>query len=156
MLKRLFCSHDYCWNSNTFGDAINGCDGKRTILKCSKCGKYKAIGQMLVPALNAPEYTSDGYHSFEELYLHRMVLFAAICKKNKSICWKSKKRHDDTMYDNYFIVGIDTPKGQFTYHYHLKHWNMFDVKELDHAPVWDGHTSDDVIRLLHLVDYFEG
>ena len=90
MLKRLFCSHDYRWNSNTFGDAINGCNGKRTILKCSKCGKYKAIGQMLVPALNAPEYTSDGYHSFEELYLHRMVLFAAICKKNKSICWKSK------------------------------------------------------------------
>ena len=37
------------------------------------------------------------------------------------------------MYDNYFIVGIDTPNGQFTYHYHLKHWNMFDVKELDHA-----------------------
>ncbi|WP_249685952.1 hypothetical protein, partial [Bacillus velezensis] len=74
------------------------------------------------------------------LYLHRMVLFAARCKKNKSISWKSKKHHDDTMYDNYFIVGIDTPNGQLTYHYHLKHWNMFDVKELDNAPAWDGHT----------------
>ncbi|MFW7187330.1 hypothetical protein [Lysinibacillus sp. BNK-21] len=152
MLKQLFCSHDYNWDSNIFGDAINLFNGKRTILKCSKCGKYKTVGQLLVPAQNAPQYTSDGYHSFAELYNHRMILFAVICKKNKSMCWKSKKHHDDTMYDNYFIVGIDTPNGQFTYHYHLKHWHMFDVKELENAPNWDGHTSDDVVRLLHLVD----
>ena len=28
--------------------------------------------------------------------------------------------------------------------------NMFDVVELDRAPEYDGHTSDDVTRLLSL------
>ncbi|WP_249661743.1 hypothetical protein, partial [Lysinibacillus fusiformis] len=68
MFKQLFCSHEVRWDSNALSAAINACNGKRTILKCSKCGKYRAISQMLVLALNAPEYTSDGYHSFEELY----------------------------------------------------------------------------------------
>lgn len=57
------------------------------------------------------------------------------------------------MYDDYFIVGINTPKGQFTYHYHVDYWNMFDdIQEISNAPKWDGHSSDDVTRLLSLTD----
>lgn len=54
------------------------------------------------------------------------------------------------MFDNYFIVGISTSKGMFTYHYHLENWNYFDVPELEFAPAWDGHTANDVIRLLDI------
>jgi hypothetical protein len=51
------------------------------------------------------------------------------------------------MYDGMFIVGIDTPKGQATYHYDIDpYWDMFDVKELDKAPEWDGHTPDQAIE----------
>lgn len=28
---------------------------------------------------------SDGYHSFNELYEHRMILFSIICNQNKAI-----------------------------------------------------------------------
>ena len=49
------------------------------------------------------------------------------------------------------IVGINTPEGYFTYHYHLNHWDKFQVRELPNAPAWDGHTSDDILRLYSLL-----
>lgn len=94
---------------------------------------------------------SDGYHTFEELYNHRMILFSVICNTYSDKAWKSKLHYDGTMYDNYFIVGITTPEGDFTYHYHLDNWNKFQVRELSNAPKWDGHTSDDILRLYSLL-----
>lgn len=99
---------------------------------------------------------SDGYHTFESLYYQRCVLFAFICNQNKTLAWKSKKHSDGTMYDNYFIVGINTPNGQYTYHYDLKYWYYFNVKELENAPEWDGHTEYDCFdRLFSLLDFLE-
>jgi hypothetical protein len=90
--------------------------------------------------------TSDGYHTFNELYHHRAVLFSVIVANHRGIAWKSKRHHDGTMYDGMFIVGIDTPDGQATYHYDVDpYWDMFDCEELDRAPEWDGHTPDDAI-----------
>lgn len=94
---------------------------------------------------------SDGYHTFNELYNHRMMLFAVICNTYKDKAWKSWKHHDGTMYANYFIVGVTTKEGDYTYHYHRSHWDMFQVKELDFAPEWDGHKPEDITRLLSLV-----
>lgn len=95
---------------------------------------------------------SDGYHTFDELYYHRMMLFSVICNTYKDKAWKSWKHDDGTMYDDYFIVGIDTEEGQYTYHYHKDNWDMFEVKELEYAPVWDGHKPKDITRLLTLLD----
>ena len=93
---------------------------------------------------------SDGSHTFNELYYHRMMLFAVICNTYKDVAWKSWVHDDGTMYADYFIVGVVTPEGDYTYHYHKDHWDTFDVKEVDKAPKWDGHTSDDITRLLSL------
>ena len=91
--------------------------------------------------------TSDGYHTFNELYHHRAILFSVICNERPEVAWKSKRHHDGTMYDGMFIVGIDTPEGQATYHYDIDpYWNLFRVKELELAPEWDGHTSGEAIR----------
>lgn len=90
---------------------------------------------------------SDGYHTFEELYYHRMILFSLICKAHKDKAWKSKQHHDGTMFDGYFIVGIDTPQGRYSYHYDLQYWDDFDVKELERAPEYDGHKPSDIDRL---------
>lgn len=94
---------------------------------------------------------SDGSHTFDELYYHRMMLFAVVCNTYKAKAWKSLLHHDGTMYDNYFIVGIQTPEGQYSYHYHIDHWHVFDVKELSHAPEWDRHTPEDITRLMSLL-----
>lgn len=94
---------------------------------------------------------SDGYHTFDELYYHRMVLFSIILNQNPNISWKSKWHSDGTMYDNYFICGIKTPEGQYTYHYDLKYWDKFKVKELEYAPKWDGHKPTDIDRLYSIL-----
>lgn len=95
---------------------------------------------------------SDGYHTFDELYYHRMVLFSIICNQNKERAWKARQHHDGTMFDGNFIVGIDTKEGQYTYHYHLKFWHNFNVKELEKAPEYDGHKPSDITRLLSLLN----
>ena len=90
--------------------------------------------------------TSDGYHTFNELYHHRAVLFSVIVKVFPDHSWKSRKHHDGTMYDGMFIVGIETPDGQATYHYDIEpYWDMFQCKELEYAPEWDGHTPAQAI-----------
>lgn len=91
--------------------------------------------------------TSDGYHTFNELYHHRAVLFSVIVKAIPEKAWKSRKHHDGTMYDGMFIVGIETPEGQATYHYDIDpYWDMFRCKEIEFAPEWDGHTPEQAIE----------
>ena len=84
---------------------------------------------------------SDGNHTFFEMYRHRAVLTAALFNSYPDMAWKSKLHADGSMFDGYFIVGMDTPEGQATYHYELSRWDMFRVRELERAPVWDGHTG---------------
>lgn len=95
---------------------------------------------------------SDGYHTFNDLYEQRMYLFACIVKQNIDKAWKSYKHEDGQLCfgGGWFIVGIDTPKGSYTYHYENKYWHLFDCKELEKAKHWDGHTDKDVDRLLFL------
>lgn len=113
--------------------------------KCSaSCTPEQAVVITLGPEITGE--TSDGYHTFNELYHHRAILFSVIVRDHQELAWKSKLHHDGTMYDGMFIVGIDTPNGQATYHYDIDpYWEMFECKELDRAPEWDGHTSDDAI-----------
>ena len=97
---------------------------------------------------------SDGYHTFNQLYHQRAILFAVIINQNKDKAWKSYK-HSDGKYcfdsnGEWFIVGIDTPEGSYTYHYSKEYWDMFDCKELECGKEWDGHTEEDVTRLLSL------
>lgn len=91
--------------------------------------------------------TSDGYHTFNELYHHRAVLFSVIVNNYKDLAWKSVRHHDGTMYDGMFIVGIDTPDGQATYHYDINpYWDMFKCRVREFAPEWDGHTPAQAIE----------
>ena len=97
--------------------------------------------------------TSDGYHTFNELYEHRHTLFIILCNllepKMYGKVWKSRLHSDGTMFDGgWFIAGIETPEGQATYHLPIKKWDELNVLELDRAPEWDGHTADDVLKRL--------
>lgn len=91
--------------------------------------------------------TSDGYHTFNELYDHRAKLFSVIVSAFPERSWKSKLHHDGTMYEGMFIVGIDTPEGQASYHYDIDpYWRLFNCKVIDSAPEWDGHTPKQAIE----------
>lgn len=98
---------------------------------------------------------SDGYHTFNSLYNQRLYLFAALVNAYKDKAWKTKKHNDGEpcFGGGWFLVGITTPAGDYTYHYELKDWDLFDCKMIDKAPVFDGHTDKDVTRLLSLQSY---
>ena len=105
----------------------------------------------------------DAYHTMDELYDHRTILFANLIKalrhryfyKNGECIaintWKSRKHSDGTYEDGWFIAGIDTPFGQVTYHQKEEFWDLFKCTELEQAPEYDGHTPDDVLKRLTLL-----
>ena len=98
------------------------------------------------------EDLSDGFHTFKQLYFQRMMLFATIVKQNKDKAWKSFRHEDGELCfgGGWFIVGVDTPEGSYTYHYEAKYFDLFDCDILDYGKHWDGHTEKDVTRLLSL------
>lgn len=102
---------------------------------------------------------SDGYHTFGELYDHRITLFITLCKiidkdpqyqNSDYAVWKSKKHSDGSEWDGWFILGIGYPSGsQITYHLPISRWTeCLFITELPKAPEWDGHTSADVLERL--------
>lgn len=95
---------------------------------------------------------SDGCHTFNQLYYQRMMLFAVLVRVYKKFAWKSHRHEDGELCFNggWFVVGIDTPQGSYTYHYEDKYWDMFDCEELPVGRHWDGHTEEDVTRLFSL------
>ena len=111
--------------------------GKRNVYVCKEDIKTKQI--------------SDGWHSFADLYTHRMILTLALAKAHPDKVVKSKLHADNTMFDDSFIVYFNTPKGGYSYHYDLKYWDLFkDVKTVPNAPKYDGHKPEDIDRLLSL------
>lgn len=114
------------------------------------------------------ELVTDGYHSFKELYDHRVVLFVTLCNKMNDFRllieevsnwtdtlatdmtpWKSKKHFDWTMWDWWFIAWVGTIPGKtLTYHLPISEWDNFLSSEIDNAPEWDWHKSEDVLSLL--------
>lgn len=114
----------------------------------------EVINQIIVGAKEvgwSSKDISDKWHTFDELYYHRMMLFLSIQLAHKDKAWRSKLHDDGTMFDDSFIVGIETPEGQYSYHYDLEFWDLFkDIKELEKAPKYDGHMPKDITRLLSL------
>ena len=109
------------------------------------------VARCLVDGASTMGEISDGYHTFNELYDHRAVLFAVICNEHPHLAWKSKLHHTGDMFDGMFIVGMNTTYGQISYHYDMRLWDLFVVPELEHAPEWDGHTPADVVKRLERV-----
>ena len=106
------------------------------------------------------ENTSDGFHTFKELYEFRLLLNAALFnewhKRDKErffgpyVC-KSKLHSDGSVPfgGGWFIVTAQLPCGQISFHYEMKHWDLFNITVQDKAPDYDGHTSEDVLNRLN-------
>ena len=101
--------------------------------------------------------TCDGYHTFAELYEHRIALYISLCRQvsiwnesSPSEVWRSKKHSDGELAfgGTWFVLGINHKKGeQITYHLPIERWDECAfAEELERAPEWDGHTSDDVLE----------
>jgi hypothetical protein len=109
---------------------------------CQNCG------ELLIHDI---QQISDGYHTIDELYKHRIALFIALMSCNTKISWWSRLHYDGTMFEGYVIAGIQLPTGMITYHFknmYIEYLKVAGIKELENAPEWDGHTSQDVVKRL--------
>jgi|SRR5579872_1642398 len=104
--------------------------------------------------------TSDGYHTFDDLYAHRIALWKAVCRlvsrdphyQYREV-WRTCLHSDGTSYPGWFVLGMTMEDGrQLTYHLPITEWdNCSFAMILDEAPRFDGHTAADVIKRLEVV-----
>lgn len=109
--------------------------------------------------------TSDGYHTFNELYEFRLLYNAALFNEwalsdlangepgntNHFFDVHKSWRHSDgelAFGGGWFVVSAQLPTGQITNHYEEKDWDLFRVPAVEKAAAWDGHTSQDVAKRL--------
>lgn len=134
--------------------------------------KYQFHGEVTPKVINSfikhvgadTNQISDGYHTFGELYEHRIELFIALCRTTAKVertvtyafptVWRSNTHSDGTSWDGWFLMGMGTEPGkQITYHLPLSYWDNCNFADtLDKAPTFDGHTSQDVLQRLKNFD----
>jgi len=104
--------------------------------------------------MRVDENTSDGYHTFKELYefrkIYNAVLFNEWYKQRKFNVHKSIKHSDGELCfgGGWFIVVATLPTGDISNHYEMKDWDLFNCTIKDLAKEWDGHTAQDVVTRL--------
>ncbi len=91
---------------------------------------------------------SDGYHTFNELYEHRHLLFINVALAHKANAFKTWKNHKGEEWEGWFILGINTKFGQITYHLPEQYWPL-NVKEVESNADYDNHQSGDVLDRLY-------
>jgi len=127
---RLIEAVDWCNRHDLFFDAvnknvpeiINAFGGDQRKIYADEYIDDKASQRFTLPFVRDLGEVSDGYHTFNGLYAQRRVLFATLCNLFKESSWKSRRHSDGKLcFDGkWFIVGIDTPKGSYTYHYQME------------------------------------
>lgn len=93
---------------------------------------------------------SDGYHTFNELYEHRYLLFIHVAISQPG-AFKTRLNDKKEAWDGWFILGINTNRGQISYHLPEKYWDIADVQEVEFNMKYDGHNSGDVLERLMLL-----
>lgn len=104
---------------------------KKTMQFIRNIMQFDAIGNLL-----------DNYSDLTR-YHQNVILFAALINDNQGVAWKSWRHEDGRLCfgGGWFIVGIDTPQGSFTYHFEDKYWSIFDCKELEVARHHNDHSE---------------
>lgn len=107
--------------------------------------------------------TSDGYHTFDELYEFRKLYHAAFVNeleevehafgRNRTVKSWRHSSGEECFGGGWFIVVTVLPggHGQISNHYEAKDWELFRVPEVE-VPVgdftFDGHDASDVAERL--------
>lgn len=90
---------------------------------------------------------SDGWHTHNELYEFRLLFHAHAANQwaqhGTVAVVKSWRHHDgvECLGGGWFIVVATLPTGQVSNHYRASDWALFEVPEVEVAPVHDGHDS---------------
>jgi hypothetical protein len=100
---------------------------------------------------------SDGYHTFGELYEHRIVLYIMLAKRAQReglAVWCTTKHNNGEVWPGWMILGIHKEAGrQITYHLADTYWDEVSAfaEVIECSPKYDGHTSADVLARLKML-----
>ncbi|MEV0361152.1 hypothetical protein ACIBEK_00280 [Nocardia fusca] len=95
----------------------------------------------------ADENTSDGVHTFAELYHYRMLYNALVfnewARGGRYDVHKSIRHSDGELCfgGGWFVVYATLPTGQIANHYRMRHWGLFRIPERQVPAIWDGHSA---------------
>jgi len=113
----------------------------------SRAGQFDRMHKIANEVEDFQANPSDGYHTMAELYLYRTLYNAAFANLVQAEHTVTKSyRHSDGEFcfgGGWFIVTMELPQGQVSNHYEKKYWDLFRVRYVVTAPVWDGHTPKD-------------
>lgn len=119
---------------------------------CPSCGKFSPCPHnALIDQYEAWEKenpkisgeTSDGYHTFNELYDHRCLLWINLCNLMPEKCYLVPEH-----LLGWFLLGMETKEGQISYHCPNKFYDLINIRISKKHPKYDGHMSKDVIKRL--------
>lgn len=88
----------------------------------------------IIVRTSAPGSANDGYHSFDEMYQHRYLLFLMLVQIGQYPAYKG------AVEDGYFVGGILIDDQQVAYHLPESLWRAFPATI--EQPEWDGHTPN--------------
>lgn len=93
---------------------------------------------------------SDGWHTMNDLYQHRALLFAVICRAYPDKAHITFHHQNRAMPEGKFYVWIDTPEGQYGYHYLLEELELFKGIKEEPFDYYDGFRDNNIDRLISL------
>jgi hypothetical protein len=103
--------------------------------------------------------TSDGYHTFDELYEYRKqynaALFNSFARSGLYSVHKSLRHSDGELAfgGGWFIVVAVLPHGMISNHYKEEDWELFNIPSFDFSPIeYDGHTPEEALERLTLLN----
>ena len=137
------------------GIKINGCDP----IDSEPVYTHPAVKQQQAEPVQAEPVadgsTSDGHHTFNELFDFRMSYNAALfnewAAQGKHSVHKSYRHHTGELCfgGGYFVVVAVLPDGQISNHYKNEYWDLFDIPQAGQALVeFDNHTGAEVLSRL--------
>jgi hypothetical protein len=104
---------------------------------------------------------SDGYHTFGDLYDHRVALWITVCRllahtpsyQQNYPVWRSKLHSDGSSSEGWYMLGLHREEGkQVSYNLPMSTWkDTWFADTLHKAPTFDGHTAADVLARLNEV-----
>jgi hypothetical protein len=138
-----------CWNTDYSSVAVY--DDVVTLMKIHG-HDGKTVLEWIDEFLENKGDISDGYHTFDELYEHRHILFINLLQHYRESAFKTWLNDKKERWEGWFICGLNTTYGQITYHLPSRFWDAINVKEVDYNSDYDGHSASDVLgRLTKLI-----
>lgn len=150
--KEVMLAQVYATN---FAHGTAGHNSYMTLAKVARQAGYFCDMGLSTPTLH--RYTgeiSDGYHTFNELYDHRCLLFVWLMNLNQAAAFKTRKHADGSEFPGWFVGIIRTEAGEISYHLPNLMWDMALVPEIEQHNTYDGSDADAVLkRLREILNY---